>query len=116
VELRGSVVGLGALAKSSVFRAGYVGEIPLRVKIDGRDPRLIPDLTGCAEIILKSEPNALIVPRTTVFDEDGSAIVFVKMPEGWEKRRVELGTGSYTSVAVRSGLQKGDVVATERPI
>jgi HlyD family secretion protein len=44
--------GIGAMSVASTFRASYVGGIPVRLKIDGRDSRLIPDLTGSAEVTL----------------------------------------------------------------
>jgi len=63
----GTLIGIGALSKTSTFRASYVGEIPVRLKIERTDTRLIPDLTGSAEIVLNSETNALMVPRSAVF-------------------------------------------------
>ena len=33
----------------------YVGETPVRVRIEGIDPRLLPDLTGSAEIVLRDD-------------------------------------------------------------
>ena len=45
-----------------------------------------------------------------------SPYVFVQGPEGWIKKKVELGLPSFTMVAIRSGLQKGDVVALQRPM
>ena len=42
--------------------------------------------------------------------------VFVQGPEGWIKKKVELGLPSFTSVAIRSGIQKGDVIALQRPM
>jgi multidrug efflux pump subunit AcrA (membrane-fusion protein) len=116
IELTGSLVGIGAMSKTSTFRASYVGEIPVRVKIDRTDPRLIPDLTASAEIVLSSETNAVVAPRAAVFDEDGATHVFVRNPEGWVRRKIDVGLKSFTNVAVRSGLQKGDVVALQRPI
>jgi HlyD family secretion protein len=44
--------GIGAMSVASTFRASYVGGIPVRLKIDGRDFRLIPDLTGSADVTL----------------------------------------------------------------
>ena len=116
VELPGSLLGIGAMSKTSTFRASYVGEIPIRIKIDKTDPRLIPDLTGSAEVVMNTEKNTLLAPRTAVFDENGGSVVFVQGPEGWLKKRVDLGLSSFTNVAVRSGLQQGDVVALQRPM
>lgn len=116
IELPGSLLGIGAMSKTSTFRASYVGEIPIRIKIDKGDARLIPDLTGSAEVVMKSETNTLVAPRAAVFDESGGSFVFLQGPDGWLKRKVDLGLSSFTNVAVRSGLQKGDVVALQRPI
>ena len=116
VQLPGTLIGIGAMSKSSTFRAGYVGEIPIRVKIEKADPRLIPDLTGSAEILLNSENTTLVAPRSAVFDENGASYVFVQGPEGWIKKQVQLGLMSYIEVAIRSGVSKGDKIALQRPM
>jgi HlyD family secretion protein len=116
IELPGTLVGIGAMAKASNFRARYVGEIPIRIKLEKTDPRVIPDLTGSAEIVLNSERNTTIAPLASVFAEEGGPYVFVQGSEGWIKKKVELGLPSFTMVAIRSGLQKGDVVALQRPM
>ncbi len=116
VQMPGTLIGIGAMSKTSTFRASYVGEIPVRLKIEKTDPRLIPDLTGSAEIVLNSEANAIVAPRSAVFAEADGSYVFVRGPEGWIKRKVDLGLTSFTAVAIHSGLQKGDVVALQRPM
>ena len=92
IELPGTLVGIGAMAKMSTFRARYVGEIPIRIKLEKMDARVIPDLTGSAEIVLSSERNTMVAPRSAVFAEEGGSYVFVQGPEGWIKKKVELGT------------------------
>jgi HlyD family secretion protein len=116
IELPGTLVGIGAMAKASAFRARFVGEIPIRIKLEKMDGRVIPDLTGSAEIILNSERNITMAPRAAVFAEEDGSYVFVQGTEGWIKKKVELGLPSFTMVAIRSGLQKGDVVALQRPM
>ncbi len=116
VELQGSLMGIGAMSKTSTFRASYVGEIPIRIKIEKTDPRLIPDLTGSAEIVLDTEVNALVAPRGAVFEENGGSFVFLQSPQGFSRKPVDLGLASFTAVAIHSGLQKGDVVALQRPM
>lgn len=116
VRLPGDLIGIGAMSKTSTFRGSYVGEIPIRIKIAKTDPRLIPDLTGSAEVELNSELNTLVAPRGSVFAENGASFVFVQGPEGFTRKPVDLGLASFTSVAIRSGLQKGDVVALQRPM
>ena len=116
LEMGGTLVGIGAMSKTSSFRAGYVGEIPIRVKIDGSDARLLPDLTGSAEVLLRSESEALLAPRTAIFEENGKAFAFVRNGENWMRREIETGLRSFTHIAVRSGLQKGEIIALERPL
>jgi multidrug resistance efflux pump len=116
IELPGTLVGIGAMAKASTFRARYVGEIPIRIKLEKMDSRVIPDLTGSAEIILNSERNTMMAPLSAVFAEEGGAYMFVQGPEGWIKKKVELGLPSFTMVSIRSGVQKGDVIALQRPL
>jgi HlyD family secretion protein len=115
-RLPGTLVGIGAMSKTSTFRAGYVGEIPVRIKIAATDPRLIPDLTGSAEIVMGGVTDALLLPRSAVFEEAGGPYVYVQGPAGWTRRKVELGLTSFTQASIRSGLQKGDVIALQRPI
>jgi len=57
IELPGTLTGIGAMAKMSTFRARYVGEIPIRIKLEKMDSRVIPDLTGSAEIVLSERPH-----------------------------------------------------------
>jgi HlyD family secretion protein len=116
IELPGTLVGIGAMAKASAFRARYVGEIPVRIKIDKMDTRVIPDLTGSAEIVVGSEKNTVLAPRAAVFAEEAGSYVFVQGAEGWAKKKVELGLPNFTQIAIRSGVQKGDVVALQRPM
>jgi HlyD family secretion protein len=116
LELPGSVIGIGAMSKTSTFRAAFVGEIPVRIKIEKGDPRLIPDLTGSGEIVLGSEKNTLVAPRSAVFDEEGGTYVYVQSPDGWIRRKVDLGATSFTTVAIKSGVGKGDVIAAQRPM
>ncbi len=115
IDVPGTLVGIGAMSKTSTFRAGFVGEIPVRVKLDRMDDRIIPDLTASAEITLNSDNNALVLPRTAIFEENGNPFVFLQKPEGWVRQPVELGLKSFVAASVKSGVQKGDVVATERP-
>jgi HlyD family secretion protein len=116
IEVPGTLIGIGAMAKSSNFRARWVGEIPIRLKIEKVDHRVIPDLTGSAEIVVNTERNTLIAPRAAVFEDDGGPVVFVQGPEGFVMKKIETGLPTFTAIAVRSGLQKGDVVALQRPL
>ncbi|MGE5569470.1 MAG: efflux RND transporter periplasmic adaptor subunit [Rhodospirillales bacterium] len=108
---------IGPLAKSTGFRGDYVAHVPVRLTLEGQDPRVIPNLSVGAEVILATEQSEGIVPREAVFydPKDQQPYAFVKTPGGWEKRELELGLSNHVAVAVRSGLSEGDIVAAEMP-
>ena len=118
IMLAGTVIGIGAMSKASNIRGAFVSEIPVRVRIDQEkvDARIIPDLTASAEIILDSETQVVVAPRGAIFDDGGKPFVFLQSPTGWIKKPVELGLQSNIASAIHSGLQKGQVVALQRPM
>ncbi|MGB5083721.1 MAG: efflux RND transporter periplasmic adaptor subunit, partial [Methylocystis silviterrae] len=64
-----------------------------------------------AEISLKEARVKLKIPRSAVMVIDGKPNVFVRTPEGFTKRDVELGRGDDNSIEVVSGLQQGEQIA-----
>ena len=68
------------------------------------------------EIVIQSETSTLVAPRNAVFEENGGSVVFIQKAEGWEKKKVDLGLTSFTNVSIKSGVQKGDVLAVQRPL
>ncbi len=115
--LTGRVYSLGSVAKQGGQRADWVKEIPVRLKIDNLDSRVIPDLSVSADIVIESETeHAAIVPLAAIFqDTPGQPYVFVQTPAGWKRQSVELGTVTNIRAAVRTGLQPKEVVALDRP-
>ena len=110
-------------------RPNFMREIPVRLKLDSIDERVVPDLSASAEVALDSEAGAIIAPLASILQDQtqgepgtkardrapAKPYVFVRTAVGWEKREVELGLRNNISVAVRSGLKKGDVVALDPP-
>ena len=119
LELPAHVVSVAAVTKAGGFRASYMKEIPVRLKLDGLDPRVIPDLSVSADVVLESEESATIVPREALQQEANAApgkhFVYIKNAGGWVKREVEVSSGNHIFASIRSGLQPGEVVALESP-
>lgn len=117
IELPGHVVGIGAMSQPGRARAEYVREVPVMIKIDKMDSRVIPDLSVSADVIIEQAEDALLVPRESVFREpdNDARFVFVKRGGGFEKRPVEIRLANFVQAAVASGLKKGELVALERP-
>jgi HlyD family secretion protein len=118
MELPATVIGIGAMTKPSGWRPNYFKEIPVRLKLDRTDPRVLPDLTAGVSVVLGTEAEAPIIPLETIFRDqpDRRPYVFLRSPSGWVRKEVELGLANHVAAAVRSGVQKGDVLAAQRPL
>ncbi len=117
LELPAHVISIAAITKPGGMRSTFVKEVPVFLKIDKMDPRVIPDLSVSADIIVESAENLTLAPMESVFRDSPSAkpYVFVKTAAGFEKREVDLGLANHIQTSVRSGLKPGEVVALERP-
>jgi multidrug efflux pump subunit AcrA (membrane-fusion protein) len=116
------VSGVGSVGKSSRYRPDFLKEMSVLLKLDKLDPRVIPDLSVSCDIILEREEASAIVPREAVYLEQAAAgaqragaYVLVQRGKEWIKRPVELGLENFVSVAVKSGLKPGEVIALEKP-
>jgi HlyD family secretion protein len=87
-----------------------VGEV--LVKIDDADGQLLPDTNVTATVTISSEPNSLGVPREALHSENGKTFVYKVVRGSLQKTFVVPGTINLTQVAILSGLEEGDVVAT----
>ena len=79
------------------------------------DPRVLPDLTASADVVLEGDDDALLIPREAVQENGGKSVVLVKQGEAIVPREVEIGAMSHTQVAVLAGLQPGEEVALHAP-
>jgi HlyD family secretion protein len=117
LELPGRVVSIGAMTKTGGQRADFVKEIPVYIKVEGADSRIIPDLSVSADVVIEEAREQILVPLESVRrdGDGGEPYVFVRTAAGFEKRRVELGLTSNVKAAVKSGLREGETVAVETP-
>ncbi len=118
LDLPAHVESIAAVTKPGGFRANFVREVPVRLKIDSMDARVIPDLSVSADVILEAgESAAALVPTGAVFEEGslGKTYVLVRQPSGWERRAVNLGIVNHLVASVKSGLRPGEEVAIDRP-
>jgi HlyD family secretion protein len=116
LEVPAHIVSIAAVPRSGGFRANFVREIPVRLKIDKMDERIIPDLSCSVDVIMAEEAEATVAPLAAVFHEEGTGkkFVYIKQGEAWNRREVETGAENYLVVSVK-GLAKGDVVALDAP-
>ena len=120
--LSGHVASIGALATAaggSRFRRGssgtFVKVVSVEIAIDDADQRVIPDLSGSADILFDEQESALLVPRSAIQTSDDDTTVFVRAGDQFVERPVKLGKMSGTMAIVLDGLSEGDEVALQRP-
>jgi HlyD family secretion protein len=117
LQLDGKVRAIGALAVSPGRQSEYLREVPVTVQLSKNDPRLIPNLSVSADVVLDRAEDMPIVPREGIFQEpdSGQTFAYVRKGNGWEKRQVEVGLTNNVAAAIVSGLEPGDQVAAEVP-
>jgi HlyD family secretion protein len=79
-------------------------------RIEGKDPRLTPDLSAAVDVETAHLRDVLVVPRDSVAVDGGGAYAWVKTGAGFEKRAIRIGAESDLDAVVVSGLQQNDVV------
>ena len=93
LELPARVYSIGAMPNTGGFRTSYVKAVPVVLKIEKLDPRVIPDLSVAVDVVLSAEPAGVLAPLEGIFTDapGGPAYVFVGSKGGWERREVEIG-------------------------
>ena len=117
LKVTAHVEAIGAMTRPGGMRASFVKEIPVVLKIDQMDPRIIPDLSVSVDVITDSSQQATVAPLSAIFRDgpQAPAFVYVKKDDGWEHRQVELGIVNNVQVEIRSGLKPGERVAEDVP-
>lgn len=108
LELQGHVFSIGAIATGGWRQNFFIRNVPIRVAFDKVDTRLIPDLSGSADVLLESsEENATLVPLGSLLEADGKSFVEVKTAQGFVRREVKTGLRNDTHAVIASGLEPG---------
>ena len=120
LELPGRLVVIGAITKAGGSRAQFKKDVLVRFRLERMDPRVIPDLSVSADVILEEEEAiSAVAPLEAVQGSAGEgtkAFVLVRSATGqWERREVELGLASHTHVVIKTGVKTGEVIALDKP-
>jgi multidrug efflux pump subunit AcrA (membrane-fusion protein) len=110
MKMKGKVYSIGALAAGGFRQNYYIRSVPVRLTIEGSDPKLIPDLSAYADVVLESKDRATLIPLASVHNEDGKSYVYVKQGETWAKREVAVGSTNNLYAIATSGVNEGDEV------
>jgi len=113
-DAKPGTIWLGHIVRTPVTVITYgtrnVGEV--LVQIDDADGQLLPDTNVTVTVTTSSEANALNVPREALHTEGGKYYVYKVAGDELQRTPVTIGTYTLTQVAILSGLEDGDWVAT----
>jgi HlyD family secretion protein len=87
-----------------------VGEVI--VAIDDPDDGLLPDTNVTVTVTTSSQANALTIPKEALHMENGKRFVYKIVDDELKRTPVQSGNFNLTQVAILSGLNEGDWVAT----
>jgi HlyD family secretion protein len=88
----------------------------LTLEIPTTDPKAMRVGQRVRATIRVEVPDAIVVPRQAIFDDDGKTFIYRETSGGeFEKIEVELGAASAGRVVIASGLEPGDRVALRDP-
>jgi RND family efflux transporter MFP subunit len=99
----------------SARKDGNVRVFPIEVIFEVADARVRPGISATVEIPIAAAENVVSVLLSAVFTHEQASHVYVKNPNGWEKRTVEVGINNLQYVEIKSGLVAGEEVALSRP-
>ncbi|MBM3776096.1 MAG: HlyD family efflux transporter periplasmic adaptor subunit [Acidobacteria bacterium] len=115
LRLEGRVENVAAMAVGGWRQNYYIRNLPLRISILKQDPRVIPDLSAAAEIVLERKEGVLLLPLEAVKLANGVQVARVKQGEQFVAREVKLGLRNQTYTEVLAGLQEGQEVLLSEP-
>jgi HlyD family secretion protein len=115
VPFQGRVTSIGILAADG-SDGGKGGKFfQLAVTLNGQDGRLRPGMTARIFITAESVKNALTVPLSAIFEEEGRKKCFVTKNGGVRVAEVTIGRQNEDFVEIASGLREGERVSLVRP-
>jgi membrane fusion protein, heavy metal efflux system len=98
--------------------------VKVRVDLPNADGRLKANTFGTGRIVLRTEPNAIVVPSEAVHWDGSCYVVFVrdkhylepKAPKFFHVRSVRPGVKQKDSTEIIAGLLPGEVIATKNSV
>jgi cobalt-zinc-cadmium efflux system membrane fusion protein len=101
----GKVTFIGPILDKDTRSARVIAEI------DNQDGVWRPGSFVTAGVAVDEQSVPIVVPVATIQTMDGGPVVFVRTPEGFQKRPVMLGQKDEQAVEVTSGLSLGETIA-----
>ncbi len=115
-DFAASVDLISVLAKAD-FTSGWppIKNFDLGLVLSQPDPRIRPGMTATARIATDRVPGFMLAPTEAVFQRDGRPVVYKLRGSLFDETHIEVARRGREQVAIASGVQQGDKIATRRP-
>lgn len=104
-EAAGRLIFVGPLLDHETHSGRAVASFP------NGDLHLRPGTAMTARIFLAERETRISAPRAALLTFEGESVMFVRTPDGFVKRKVEVGESDRETVEILSGLEPGEEVA-----
>jgi multidrug resistance efflux pump len=104
----------GLASRGNWFETTAVRQFDVTFTFDKPDPRLRAGSSVALVIDGRVVPDALQVPRQSIFEKNGKTFVYLKTGDRFERRDVKV-SASTESRAVVTGVSEGDIIALIDP-
>ena len=104
----------GLASRGNWFETSAVRQFDVTFTLDKPDPRLLAGSSVRLVIDGRVVPNAVQVPRQSIFEKNGKTFVYLKVGDRFERRDVKVTDSTESRTAV-SGVNEGDVIALIDP-
>jgi HlyD family secretion protein len=113
VKLQGIVETVGSMAQESPGRPTWQKFFRVIIGLKDIDARLRPGMSVTTHILSYHNPDAIVIPRTSVKWESGKPFVKVITHPSQQRRELKLGMSNEVSYEVLEGVKLGDEVLIE---
>jgi len=87
----------------------------VNIRIASDNDKVKPAMTTNNDIIIAREQNVLVIPRSTLFTEEGKQFVYLRKFGKITVKDVECGNQSDKFVVIKKGLKEGDKILLNKP-
>jgi len=88
----------------------------VNIRIASDNDKVKPSMTTNNEIIIAREQNVIVIPRSTLFSEEGKQYVYLRELGKITIKDVECGNQSDKFVVIKKGLKEGDNILLYKPV
>ncbi len=110
LTLKGKIVSIGAIGVAPGRDQAFNRSIPLRLALLEQDPRIIPDLSGSADVHIAEPARGVLVPLESLHAGSNGFFVLVQDGANVVRKDVSLAVRTNTEAVIKTGLSGGEEV------